>query len=221
MYQPPAPPVPPRPRNRKLVIIGIVVAGVLLNACICSNIIRSLSSQQKNPLSQPTTAQQEQQTQPTQQATQEAPASPTQQKPTATPKPLNQQERIEQILYDQFGDKVSNILYVEDKPNPPSINADVYIGPQWDTDGARTAIRIDCFNAQKAIWTAKPALKLRSVVIFLQGDFKDKYGKESRDQAGACTLKAATAKRFVWENMTHNDAWEAYDMASYHPALQQ
>jgi hypothetical protein len=80
--------------------------------------------------------------------------------------------------------------------------------------------RLVCtFDIQKALWTASPPFVLQDVVVFVDGQLVDQYGKQSVGQVGSCTLEKATAAKFQWDNLTWDDAWNVYDDTTLAPFL--
>ena len=83
------------------------------------------------------------------------------------------------------------------------------------------SIKIDCFAIQKALWTSSVASKISDVEVRVNGQLQDQYGKTSNGMWGSCELKSDTAKQFVWDNLTQDDAWKVYDNTWILPSLTQ
>lgn len=134
--------------------------------------------------------------------------------PKPTTKPLTPEERIAAISKENGG---TDDIYVD---RLKSFNTTIILDFQWSNSTMRDSVKMKCFDMQEALWTASPPLGLKTVVVFVNGDVVDKYGKESKSQVGFCTLKSEIAAKFNWSNLTWRTAWEAYDNKGLAPFLQ-
>jgi hypothetical protein len=83
----------------------------------------------------------------------------------------------------------------------------------------RPSIKSDCFAVQRAIWTNN--FKISQLDLQFAGSAYDKYGNAITTTLGSCTLDSATAKRFVWNNLTADTAWDqqAYTSTTLAPSV--
>lgn len=197
---PPPPPYgqlpPPPPKRRKLSLrtwIIIIVVIVLLA------IVGAISNAQ-NPQTQasPTT-----QTQPTSNATTA---------PTAT---LTTTQRVQQLVQANatLDDKV------ETSVQGGTVVVTETLSEAFDNNGYQLAMKDNCFNIEKALWTSKFG-NLTDIEINFQGPLVDQYGNTSVGAMGACELLAATAAKFNWSNLSPDMAWQDYDNAVFASAVQ-
>lgn len=175
---------------------------VLIISCsICGAISSTGSSQKKDVVSaSPTTAKSTQ--------------SPSKPKPTPTTKPQTPKDRILSIAKANDG---TDNNYIE---SLKVLQTTIILGMQWDNAAMKNSVKIECFDMQKALWTANPPLDLKLVVVTVKGDVVDRYGKESKEQVGWCKLGHETAKKFNWGNLSWRTAWDAYDEKGLAPFLQ-
>lgn len=132
--------------------------------------------------------------------------------PTPTSKPLTVEQRIVKLVKDNGG---SDTLYFADQK---TVQTTVVLGEQWSSGTMKDSVKIKCYDVQKALWTNH--FELDSVTVFVKGSVVDRYGKQSVEQVGFCTLKNPTASRFVWDNLTWKSAWDVYDTMGLAPFLQ-
>jgi hypothetical protein len=83
----------------------------------------------------------------------------------------------------------------------------------------RPGIKSDCFAIQHAIWTSN--FKISQLVLQFVGSAYDKYGNATTTTLGSCTLDSATARHFVWNNLTADTAWDqhAYTSTTLSPSV--
>jgi hypothetical protein len=93
------------------------------------------------------------------------------------------------------------------------------VGSQTDHEAARTTIENDCFLIQQAIWKSK--INLAAVEVHILAPLIDSSGNTTTGQIGICGLKEQTEQKFVWSNLTINQAWSDYDAVWMLPALNQ
>ncbi|GHO45166.1 hypothetical protein [Ktedonospora formicarum] len=77
----------------------------------------------------------------------------------------------------------------------------------------KNMIESNCYDVEHAIWTSKLKGVVSTVAVHIQSDLVDRYGHNSKGDAGYVVLKANTEKRFVWDNLSIEDAWnnQIYD----------
>ncbi len=136
--------------------------------------------------------------------------------PSPTPKP--QPESMVQQLNDiiQHAGLLGNVspptygaLY---STSDKSVAVGDYIGQGNLTNGMTVQeIKLECFDAQKALWTSGVASKLSDVLMGISMDVIDQYGKQSKQVVATCDLSKDTAQKFVWDNLTDDMAWGDYD----------
>jgi len=93
------------------------------------------------------------------------------------------------------------------------------VGAQASHNAYRTNIENDCFVIQQAIW--KSDIHLGAVEVNILGPRIDSTGSTKTGPIGVCILKAQTAQKFTWNNLTSNQAWNHYDANWLLPALRQ
>lgn len=87
--------------------------------------------------------------------------------------------------------------------------------------GTVDGIKMDCFDFQKALWTAGIAPQISDVKVTINGSLIDQYGHTTTGLWGSCELTRATAGKFVWNNLTWESAWQDYDSQYIRPDLLQ
>jgi hypothetical protein len=81
-------------------------------------------------------------------------------------------------------------------------------------------IHLECFNLMNAIWHDSMSSHIKVVQIHLEGNLVDQYGRPSIGDVGRCMLTRDTEKKFVWDNLNQDSAWEVYDYTWTLPSLQ-
>lgn len=217
---PPPPPMPPPKRSpwrrfRALPKIVQIVAWVVVGMVILIAGISGSHDSNTPPAidgSTPTTAQAATKTTPA--PTLPPTATP---KPTATPTALQRiQDQTLQLAKDttEFGHNLTS------KATAGAVTINETIGEALDNDGAKTEIKTDCFNIQKAIWQ-KGVAGVTGITVKISGPLQDQYGKQSTGLIGACSLSDLTAKQFQWDNLDWRTAWDSgdYDVVYLLPSL--
>jgi hypothetical protein len=87
----------------------------------------------------------------------------------------------------------------------------------WDHENARSQIKINSFFAERAIW--QNVKQVTEVAIVVQGDLTDSYGNKSIGDLGRVDLTQATEKKFNWDGLGFDSAWQVYDSAWFLPDL--
>ncbi len=82
-------------------------------------------------------------------------------------------------------------------------------------------IHLECFTLMNAIWADSMHAAITVVDIHLTANLVDKYGRPSIGDVGQCTLTSDTEKKFVWQNLTQDSAWEVYDYTWTLPSLSE
>jgi hypothetical protein len=203
-YQTPMTPNPQPPKRKRRTWLWIILGSLVLLSIIgaLSNYSSSQSSTTTTsaPTSIPTTG--------------SVPTSAPTQKPESIGQQINDivqnaglSGKNIQSMYNVAGDKYEKIQ--ED------------IGDGNLTNGM-TVIQIqnDCFMVQQALWT-KMASHLSEVEVSITMNVIDQYGKESNGFVADCDLKKNTASKFVWNNLTYDQAWKDYDATFIAPFLTQ
>lgn len=129
--------------------------------------------------------------------------------PTDTPAPTEtpQQHAERVVLAAAPGEDKVTVVYsngavtVTDNMNPDTASKDWILEMGYDM--------------QKAVWTS--LLHPKSVTINFMGPVQDKYGHVSTALYASETLTAPTAAKFVWDNLTYQEAWDAFDQTWMRP----
>ena len=224
-YAPPPPPVAPPPPmqpmppqrpnalNRFLawyrrqtrpmqviVALGLIAAVIFVGSAAVSGIVQG-SQQALEPT--PTVA-----SQPT-------PTSAPTRAPTPQPT-LSTTQRITQLVHDN----ASNFSKIDMTQNDgKTVVVQITLNEALDKGSARAMIQENCFNVEKALWTARIA-SLNDVDLAFRGPAVDKFGNNSIAPYGVCDLTKATAAKFNWDNLSPPAAWDAYDSAQFYAIVQ-
>lgn len=146
------------------------------------------------------------------------------QAPTAKPKPKTMNQQLNDIV--QHAGLLGNVspptyggIYTT---SDKSVAVGDYVGQGDLTNGLTVQeIKLECFDAQKALWTSGVASKISDVTMGVSMDVIDQYGKQSVQIVATCELSKDTAQKFVWGNLTDDSAWEVYDNTFIAPFLTQ
>jgi hypothetical protein len=150
------------------------------------------------------------------QAVQEQPTVDTSQ-PTATPQPKSIAQQVNDLVGNagMLGQVSTTYGYTD---NPKAVVVKDNIGDGNLTNALTVGeIHLECFNAQKALWTAH--LDLTEVLVQISMNVVDQYGNASNQLVATCDLVSATAQKFNWDNLDQDSAWQVYDNTSIAPFL--
>jgi hypothetical protein len=130
--------------------------------------------------------------------------------PTPTPiptKPLSLDEQIRSVT----------LTAVQQVTQGAHATVEVYDGEVDETEMLADCcardddIHIECFKLMHAIWHDSMARDIKNVDVRLTATLVNKYGQTSIGDVGQCVLSRGTEQKFVWENLTQDSAWDAYD----------
>ena len=151
--------------------------------------------------------------------------------PIQTPTPINLTTRQGIEVYaKQILDNLSpvpygsreGIVYTE---NTKELQVLFYISSNQvlDNNNLKNMIEINCFDAQKALWTSKLKRIVNSIIIHIQSDLVDKYGNQSKGEVGTATLTSATNLMIQWDNIDFGSAWDnqVYDDQWMLPSIEK
>ena len=145
------------------------------------------------------------------------------QAPTAKPRPKTMDQQLNDIVqHAGLLGNVSSPYGAKYNASDKSVTLGDYIGQGNLTNGMTVQeIKLECFTAQKAIWTSGVAAHISDVLMGVSMDVVDQYGKQSIQVVATCDLSKDTAQKFVWENLTDDSAWGDYDNTFIAPFLTQ
>src|SRR5450631_2438669 len=134
-------------------------------------------------------------------------------KPTPTPKLQPTQTPVQRIQSQTMQLAKNSTEFGKDltsKDSNGAVTITETIGEALDNNGAKTEIKTDCFNIQKAIWQKKVS-GVTGITVKILGPLQDQYGKQSIDLIGTCLLSDTTAGQFQWDNLDWASAWDNGD----------
>ncbi len=153
-------------------------------------------------------------------------STPESPKPTPSPTPkLSFRQRVEadtkevlNNISDPLYGELKSVVYSEDSK---TVTIKYYISANaiWDHGHARNMIKINCFSIEKAVWESNIAHKSTNVMVIIQSDLTDQYGKSKIDDMGNVDLSTDTAHKFNWDGLNFNSAWDVYDSTWLLPNL--
>lgn len=199
---------------RQNILVKLIVAALIAFVVIfvgSAAIAGIAESNQADTNPTPTTAVASQPTSAPTQAVAPTPTTPP--KPTPTP---TVKQHIEQLVKDNTSQS-TKIEFTQNDGKDVSVT--ITLSDQLTPGFARNTIQENCFNIEKALWTAHIA-GLDDVNLAFNGPSVDKYGNNGTSPYGECDLTAGTAKKFNWDNLSASSAWDAYDLAVFFKIIQ-
>ena len=137
--------------------------------------------------------------------------------PTATPTPKSVAQQVHDLVSNagMLGKTTTTYGYTD---NPKAVIVKDNIGDGNLTNSLTVGeIHLECFNAQKALWTSH--LDLTEVLVQVSMNVVDQYGNQSNQIVATCDLVQATAQKFNWSNLDQESAWQDYDNTTIAPFL--
>lgn len=92
-------------------------------------------------------------------------------------------------------------------------------GPEFDKSGIINSGEQNIFYIEQTLWK-QGGFSASVIEVDVMVQLVDKYGKESPGVALSATLIRETADKFVWDNLSSDTAWNAYDDTWVLPSLQ-
>jgi hypothetical protein len=145
--------------------------------------------------------------------------------PTFTPNPLtptatSEEQHLDTLVWQAIGSGPQQIQITYDRAAGLVNVAIAYGGsvptrPE-DVAAAQERVKIDCFEAMRALWTSDAVPFTRANVTVL-GPVIDQYADITTQAYGGAYLKTATATHITWSALTPDTAWSAYDNVYLRP----
>lgn len=139
--------------------------------------------------------------------------------PTPTPPPTVQQQLQDIMQHADLTYGTRKATNYDAKANSVVV---IYYIPHdevWDKANEVSQIKINCFATLKALWQSHLTGDFTDTKVVVQGDLEDAYGNTSVGNVGTCELFKDTARKFNWDNMDQDSAWEVYDLTWLLPDL--
>jgi hypothetical protein len=201
--------------SRRTQIIG---CGVLLFSCVICTTVSAIigKSNQTTPVAVATAS--PTQAPPTAAPT-TAPTATPKPTPTATPKPRTMDQQVNDAM--QNAGMLGKHLKTSYSRSDKSVTVSDDIGDGNLTNSLTVEeIKLECFNAQKALWTHL-ASQLSDVTVSVTMNVVDQYGNQSNSEVASCDLQKSTEQKFNWNNLYPDLAWQDYDFQYIAPFLTQ